>query len=111
MFNDSVISNPTVNMRIESGNFAITSCCDTLLPEIYEELNKEINLSYSDSLTRLATARLWKEAREFKKTLTDTTFLKTKGMVSYAAVDAMNGNGFNPHYACLLYTSDAADDQ
>lgn len=99
VFNDSVISNPTVNMRIESGNFAITSCCDTLLPEIYEELNKEINLSYSDSLTRLATARLWKEAREFKKTLTDTTFLKTKGMVSYAAVDAMNGNGFNPHYA------------
>ncbi len=99
VFNDSVISNPTVNMRIESGNFAITSYCDTLLPGIYEELNKEINPSYSDSLTRLATARLWKEAREFKKTLTDTTFLKTKGMMSYAAIDAMNGNGFNPHYA------------
>lgn len=99
VFNDSVISNPTVNMRIESGNFAITSYCDTLLPEIYEELNKEINPSYSDSLTRLATARLWKEAKEFKKTLTDTTFLKTKGMMSYAAIDVMNANGFNPHYA------------
>ena len=99
VFNDSVISNPTVNMRIESGNFAITSYCDTLLPGIYEELNKEINPSYSDSLTRLATARLWKEAREFKKMLTDTTFLKTKGIMSYAAIDAMNGNGFNPHYA------------
>lgn len=99
VFNDSVISNPTVNMRIESGNFAITSYCDTLLPGIYEELNKEINPSYSDSLTRLATAQLWKEAREFKKTLTDTTFLKTKGMMSYAAIDAMNANGFNPHYA------------
>ena len=99
VFNDSVISNPTVNMRIESGNFAITSYCDTLLPGIYEELNKEINPSYSDSLTRLATARLWKEAREFKKTLTDTTFLKTKGMMSYAAIDVMNANGFNPHYA------------
>ena len=99
VFNDSVISNPTVNMRIESGNFAITSYCDTLLPEIYEELNKEINPSYSDSLTRLATARLWKEAKELKKTLTDTTFLKTKGMMSYAAIDVMNANGFNPHYA------------
>lgn len=99
VFNDSVISNPTVNVRIESGNFAITSYCDTLLPGIYEELNKEINPSYSDSLTRLATAQLWKEAREFKKTLTDTTFLKTKGMMSYAAIDAMNANGFNPHYA------------
>lgn len=99
VFNDSVISNPTVNMRIESGNFAITSYCDTLLPEIYEELNKEINPSYSDSLTRLATARLWKEAKEFKKTLTDTTFLRTKGMMSYAAIDVMNANGFNPHYA------------
>ena len=99
VFNDSVISTPTVNMRIESGNFAITSYCDTLLPEIYEELNKEINPSYSDSLTRLATARLWKEAKEFKKTLTDTTFLKTKGMMSYAATDVMNANGFNPHYA------------
>lgn len=99
VFNDSVISTPTVNMRIESGNFAITSYCDTLLPEIYEELNKEINPSYSDSLTRLATARLWKEAKEFKKTLTDTTFLKTKGMMSYAAIDVMNANGFNPHYA------------
>ena len=99
VFNDSVISNPTVNMRIESGNCAITSYCDTLLPGIYEELNKEINPSYSDSLTRLATAQLWKEAREFKKTLTDTTFLKTKGMMSYAAIDAMNANGFNPHYA------------
>ena len=99
VFNDSVISTPTVNMRIESGNFAITSYCDTLLPGIYEELNKEINPSYSDSLTRLATARLWKEAREFKKMLTDTTFLKTKGIMSYAAIDAMNGNGFNPHYA------------
>ena len=99
VFNDSVISTPTVNMRIESGNFAITSYCDTLLPGIYEELNKEINPSYSDSLTRLATARLWKEAKEFKKTLTDTTFLKTKGMMSYAAIDVMNANGFNPHYA------------
>lgn len=99
VFNDSVISTPTVNMRIESGNFAITSYCDTLLPEIYEELNKEINPSYSDSLTRLATARLWKEAKKFKKTLTDTTFLKTKGMMSYAAIDVMNANGFNPHYA------------
>lgn len=99
VFNDSVISNPTVNMRIESGNFVITFYCDTLLPGIYEELNKEINPSYSDSLTRLATAQLWKEAREFKKTLTDTTFLKTKGMMSYAAIDAMNVNGFNPHYA------------
>lgn len=80
-------------MRIESGNFAITSYCDTLLPGIYEELNKEINPSYSDSLTRLATTRLWKEARKFKKTLTDTTFLKTKGMSGFEKIKSKTLRG------------------
>ena len=100
VFNDSVITNPMVNAKIESGNFAITSRHnDKELPSIYEKLNGEINLSYQDCLTRLFTERLWEEADAYKATLTDATFLKTKGTMSYAAIDLMNGNGFNRHYA------------
>jgi tonB family domain protein len=99
VFNDSVITNPMVNCKIESGNFGITSYCDKKLPAIYEKLNSEINLSYQDSLTRLFTERLWKEANAYKATLTDTTFLKTKGMMSYAAVDFMNAKGINQYHA------------
>lgn len=50
VFNDSVISNPTVNARIETGYFALTSLCDHLLPAIYEKLNSEIDLSNQNSL-------------------------------------------------------------
>lgn len=99
VFNDSVITNPMVNGKIESGNFGITSHCDRKLPVIYEKLNSEIDLSHQDSLTKLITPKLWKEANAYKATLTDTTFLKTKGMMSYTAIDIMNGNGFNQHYA------------
>ena len=41
IFNDSVISSPRVNQRIESGTFMITSFCDDKLPAIYEQLRKE----------------------------------------------------------------------
>lgn len=99
VFNDSVICNPMVNCRLESGNFAINSHCDKILPAIYEKLNSEINLSYQDSLSKLATEKIWKEANAYKATLTDTTFLKTKGMMSEAAIDPMTGNGFNQYYA------------
>ncbi|EJX05681.1 hypothetical protein EVA_06206 [gut metagenome] len=95
VFNDSVVSNPFVNARIESGNFAITSPCDKLLPAIYEKLNSEINRSYQDSLFKLITSQLRQEANAYQTTLTDTTFLKTKGMMSYAAIDVLNGSGFN----------------
>ena len=97
VFNDSVVSNPTVNTRIESGNFAITSHCDTLLPAIFEKLKSKINRSYQDSLYQLITFQLRQEANAFKETLTDTTFWKTKGMMCYAAIDVLNGRGFNRH--------------
>lgn len=99
VFNDSVITNPRVNCRIESGNFVITSHCDKKLPAIYEKLNSEINLSYQDSLSELTTKKLWQEANDYKSTLTDTTFLQTKGIMSYSAIDPMTGNGFNRYYA------------
>ena len=45
VFNDSIITNPRVNCRIESGAFQITSILDKELPDIYERLKQEkINL-------------------------------------------------------------------
>lgn len=41
VFNDSVITSPQVNQRIESGRFMITSSCPDKLPAIYEQLRKE----------------------------------------------------------------------
>lgn len=41
VFNDSIITNPRVNCRIESGAFQITSILDKELPDIYERLKQE----------------------------------------------------------------------
>lgn len=41
VFNDSVITSPQVNQRIESGRFMITSLYSDKLPVIYEQLRKE----------------------------------------------------------------------
>lgn len=41
LFNDSVITNPQVNDRLESGAFQISSLSDKDLPAIYEQLRKE----------------------------------------------------------------------
>lgn len=43
VFNDSVITNPTVNCRIESGAFQISSLLDDKLPTIYRQLKKEMH--------------------------------------------------------------------
>lgn len=42
---------------------------------------------------------LWEEANRYKASITDTTFLKTRGTMSYAAIDALTGQGFNKDYA------------
>lgn len=44
IFNDSVITNPQVNGRIERGSFQITSFQDDRLPDIYRQLKKEQHL-------------------------------------------------------------------
>ena len=41
VFNDSIISDPQVNGRIESGTFQISSNIDKVLPEIYRQLVRE----------------------------------------------------------------------
>ena len=41
VFNDSIITDPRVNCRIESGAFQITSILDKELPGIYEQLKQE----------------------------------------------------------------------
>lgn len=46
LFNDSIITAPQVNCRIESGTFMITSFLDQKLPEIYKSIMRE----KSDSL-------------------------------------------------------------
>lgn len=48
----------------------------------------------SDSTESLKRKAMWNEARKYGESITDTTFLKTKGKMSDAAVDP-----FNPNYA------------
>lgn len=38
---------------------------------------------------------MWEEANRYKASITDTTFLKTRGVMSYTAIDALTGQGFN----------------
>ena len=42
---------------------------------------------------------MWEEANRYKTSITDTTFLKTRGTMSYAAIDLFTGRGFNKDYA------------
>ncbi len=41
VYNDSIISNPQINSRIESSTFMITSLSDKKLPDIYKSIMKE----------------------------------------------------------------------
>ena len=43
--------------------------------------------------------KMWEEANSYKTSITDTTFLKTRGTMSYAAIDLFTGRGFNKDYA------------
>lgn len=42
---------------------------------------------------------MWEEANRCKASITSTTFLKTRGAMSYAVIDALTGQGFNKDYA------------
>lgn len=53
----------------------------------------------TDSLIKLERENLWKEANKYKASITDTTFLQTRGVMSYAAIDLYTGEGFNKNYA------------
>lgn len=43
--------------------------------------------------------KMWEEANSYKASITDTTFLKTRGEMSYAAIDPLTGQGVNKNYA------------
>ena len=53
----------------------------------------------TDSLIKLERENLWKEANRYKSSITDTTFLRARGTMSYAAIDMYTGEGFNKNYA------------
>lgn len=42
LYNDSIVCAPTINTRLESGNFQITSPDAALLHKIYDSLSKEV---------------------------------------------------------------------
>lgn len=53
----------------------------------------------TDSLIKLEGENLWKEANRYKASITDTTFFRTRGIMSYAAIDMYTGEGLNKNYA------------
>ena len=56
-------------------------------------------ISPVDNETDIERENLWKEANRYKASITDTTFLRTRGVMSYAAIDMYTGEGFNRNYA------------
>ena len=55
--------------------------------------------SQDDSIESKKIKELWEDANKYKASITDTTFLKTKGEMSYSAIDMLTGEGFNEQYA------------
>lgn len=100
IFNDTVITDPQVNARIESGSFQISNPHGYDLKRIYRQL-----LIESSTNTILITPYqpdsrlLWKEANQYRATITDSTFLKTKGTMSDKAIDPLTPKGWNNDYA------------
>lgn len=100
IFNDTVITDPQVNARIESGSFQISNPYGYDLKRIYHQLLIEsstntISISPFQPDSRL----LWKEANHYRSSITDSTFLKTKGTMSDKAIDPLIPEGWNNDYA------------
>ncbi len=104
VWQDSVLTAPRVNARIESGHFQISSRNDRELPTVYRLMMEakgpnETDMHRENSLRRVHSQKLWDEARQYKASITDTTFLDTRGPMSLKAIDAWSGDGFNENYA------------
>lgn len=69
VYNDSIISAPQVNTRIESGTFMITSLLNKKLPEIYKGIMKE----KSDSIEVIF--------KDWEKILYTMNYLQSKGIL------------------------------
>lgn len=105
VFNNKVITAPQVNMRIESGNFAISAPHGDNLKELYREILQEkaegingVGTSI-DEPDRLNGKKLWEEANKYRASITDTTFLQTRGAMSDQIIDALASDGWNNDYA------------
>lgn len=46
-----------------------------------------------------SSKKLWEEANKYRASITDTTFLQTKGAMSQQAIDALTPDGWNNDYA------------
>lgn len=64
--------------------------------------NEDIENSYFDydeKERKLISDKAWEEAHNYGKTITDTTFLQTRGVMSQSAIDALTEKGWNNDYA------------
>lgn len=66
-----------------------------------EERNKKENTSNDISVSpnQPDNKLLWEKAYQYRATITDSTFLKTKGSMSDKAVDPLTSGGWNNNYA------------
>lgn len=100
VFNDTVITSPQINARIESGNFQISNPHGHDLKRIYWQLLAESSIdSISVTPNQPDSKLLWEEANKYRAAITDNTFLKTRGMMSDLAIDPLVPGGWNKNYA------------
>lgn len=55
--------------------------------------------SSTDEPDRLNSKKLWADANKYRASVTDTTFLQTRGRMSDQAIDALTPDGWNKNYA------------
>ena len=65
--------------------------------------NEEVELSYDpmveeNKAEQERSKKAWEEAYEYTETITDTTFLKTRGTMSQLAIHPFKGDGYNEDY-------------
>lgn len=70
-----------------------------LMNEEREKKKEDAVSVSSDEPDRLDSKKLWEEANKYRASVTDTTFLKTKGAMSDQAIDALTPDGWNNDYA------------
>lgn len=100
IFNDTVIADYQVTARIESGSFQISNPHGYDLKSIYCQLLIESSTdNISISPFQPDSKPLWKEANQYRATITDSTFLKTKGTMSDIAISPLVSEGWNNDYA------------
>lgn len=86
VYNNKVITNPMVNARIKSGNFAISSRDGAEIRALYKDILEEMRNAEISAENKKA----WAEARKLRASITDTTFLKTKRPMSDDAIGPYN---------------------